>query len=103
MCSKIERWTDVNNHMWKCHVSYLLILNKISYIITTDKPSRDYSAPQEVNDKWEGDNDIANAAFLSHLHDDLIALFNSAKQPKNSKSPGDKYNTLVDDIFCWSF
>lgn len=59
--------------MWKAGVSYLLILEKISYVMTTDKPSGDDFTSHKLKDKWEEGN--VKAILLSHMHHDLILLF----------------------------
>lgn len=70
--------------MWKRCVSYLLILDKKSYIIIADKPFGDDITSQKLKDKWEEDNDITKDTLLSHMYDALISLFEECKTTKES-------------------
>lgn len=57
-------------------LSYMLILDKISYVFffTSDKSSRDDFTSQNLKGNREEDNDIAMAVLFSHIQDDLITL-----------------------------
>lgn len=63
-------------------ISYLLILDKMSYVYDHWQTFQSWFRFQKLKDKWEEDNDIAKAAMLSHIQDDLIPLFKDCKMVK---------------------
>lgn len=85
--TKIEWLNDVNCHMWKRGISYLLILDKISYTMTTNKTYREDFAFQKLKDNWEENNYMAKAALLSFMHDVWFLLFKECKMKIKFECP----------------
>lgn len=50
--------------MLKHRLSYLLILDKMPYVMTTGKPLGDDFTSQKMKLKWEGDSDITKPNSL---------------------------------------
>lgn len=67
---------------------------------SAEKPSGTNDASKRTAAKWEEDNELAKAALLSHMQDDLIPLFEDIKMAKEILSAleqkyGGKYDTYV--------
>ena len=98
--SKVENLNGINYSMWKRRVSYLLIHDKTHYVTFIEKPLDTDDASVKEKVKWEECNEIAKAALLSHMQDDLIPLFEDFKTAKEilnalEQKYGSKSNTYV--------
>ncbi|KAF7142741.1 hypothetical protein RHSIM_Rhsim05G0142300 [Rhododendron simsii] len=52
------------------------------FVTSAEKASGTNDASKRTAAKWEEDNDLAKAALLSHMQDDLIPLLRTSRQPK---------------------
>ncbi|KAK0571052.1 hypothetical protein LWI29_010329 [Acer saccharum] len=65
---KIERLNNVNYHIWKRRIKYLLTHEKTLHTVEKEKP-------KDADSKWEDDNALARATILNHMQDELIPLY----------------------------
>ncbi|XVF68478.1 hypothetical protein PTKIN_Ptkin11bG0006000 [Pterospermum kingtungense] len=76
-------YSETNFHIWRDKLDFVLKENKVNYVLTERKPSKDNQDEAASHDKWVADDFKARHIILGTLHDHLYMSYHEHETAKS--------------------